>query len=335
MDQMKTPPPMPSRDLGGVCTLNDPDDATPIKKMFVLNDGLLLISEKCTYRLRVADQIDPDRKNPALPPNFQQKLFEYGTNSELLGRTLLQAEVMFRKGFQSVNIDQAMQLTFDAFGDLVSMHETAQAFKSAEQAAIEKIKRLERQDTSQTIPAVGNVRGYCKTFAQKADHFAFSLLAIVRLFYPEKAKNWDAFHELVKSRFGESDPFYKVLELTTPFLQLIRNARDCLEHPHLKGVETRDFELQPDGAIAFPSIEIDFRKSVHERCAIPSFMEEVTNKLLVSFEMIIVHMCSKNIQPLGPFPMSIGLLSEDPRKAWHVRFAYGMYYQDGQFVPCG
>jgi hypothetical protein len=55
MDQMKTPPPMPSRHLGGVCTLNDPDDATPIKKMFVLNDGLLLISEKCTYRLQVAD----------------------------------------------------------------------------------------------------------------------------------------------------------------------------------------------------------------------------------------------------------------------------------------
>jgi len=326
---------MPSRDSGGVCTLNDPDDATPIKKMFVLNDGLLLISEKSTYRLQMADQIDPDRKNPALPPNFQQKLFEYGTNSELLCRTLLQAEVMFRKEFQSVDIDRAMQLSFDALGDLVSMHETAQAFKSAEQVAIEKNERLERQDTSQTIPSVGNVRSYCKTFAQKADHFAFSLLAIVRLFYPEKAKNWDDFYELVKSRFGESDPFYKMLELTTPCLQFIRDARNCLEHPHLKGVETRDFELQPDGAIAFPSIEINFKKSARDRCAISSFMEETTKELLVSFEMIIVHMCSKNIQPLGPFSMSIGLLSEDQRKAWHVRFAYGTYCQDGQFVPCG
>ena len=62
---------------------------------------------------------------------------------------------MFRKEFQSVDIDRAMQLSFDALGDLVSMHETAQAFKSAEQAAIEKTERLERQDTSQTIPAVG------------------------------------------------------------------------------------------------------------------------------------------------------------------------------------
>jgi hypothetical protein len=170
----------------------------------------------------------------------------------------------------------------------------------------------------------------------KADRFALSLLGIIRLYYPEmKGKDWDAFHRLGKSRFGESDPFCKVLELTTPFLRLIHDARDCLEHGNLKGVKTSDFELQPDGAIAIPSIEINFRKSAHARRAISSFMEETMKALLDSFEMIIVHMCSKNIQPLGPFPMSIGLLSENHRKAWHVRFAYGMSDQDGQFLPCG
>jgi hypothetical protein len=331
---MKTP--LPSRDLGGMFTIDNPDDGTPIKKMFALNDSLLLISEKCTYRIQVADQIDPDRKNPALPPNFQQKLFDYGTNSELLCRTLLQAQVMFRKEFQSVDIDKAMQLSFDALGDLVSMYENALAFKSAEQAAIEKTERVERQESSQTVPAVGNVRSYCKSFAQKADHFAFSLLEIVRLFYPEMNKKmWDAFHTLVKSRFGESDQFYKVVEQTTRFLRLIRNARDCLEHANLKGVETRDFEPQLNGAIAVPSIEINFRGSIYHRRAISSLMEETTNKLMVTFEMIIVHLCSKNIRRRVPFPMFIGLLSENQQKGWHVRFAYGAYDQGGQFVPCG
>ena len=33
--------------------------------------------------------------------------------------------------------------------------------------------------------------------------------------------------------------------------------------------------------------------------------------------------------------MTIAPLAENYRKAWHVQFAYGMYYQDGQFVPCG
>jgi hypothetical protein len=328
-------PQMPSRDSGGSFTLNNPDDGSPIREMFKLNDGLLMITEKCTYRIQLADQIDPDRKNPALPPNFQQKLFDHGTQSDLLCRTLLQAKVMFRKEFQSIDINHAMQLSFDALGDLISMHEAGHAFKSAEQAAIEKAEALERRDASRTIPAVGNVRGHCKTFVQKADHFAVSLLAIIRLFYPEmKGKSWHVFRELVKSRYGESDNFHKVVELTTPFLRLVRNARDCLEH-NLEGVQTSDFALQPDGVIAAPSIKIDFRGSVHERCPISWFMQEVTKALIDSFEMIIVHTCSKNMQPAAGLPMTIALLPENYQEAWHVRFGYGMYYQDGQFAPCG
>ena len=229
-----------------------------------------------------------------------------------------------------------MQLAFDALNDLVSMDEIAQAFNSAERAAIEKAEGLERKDASQTNPAVGNVRGHCKTYAQKADHFAVALLGIVRLFYPElKGKGWDAFHDLVKDRYGEIDNFFRVSELTTPLLQLVRNTRDCLEHGNLKGVKTSDFEPQADGTIAPPTIEIDFRKSTHDRCPISWFMQETMKALLDSFEMIVVHACSKNIQAFAGMPMIIAPLDDNYRKAWHVCFAYGMYYQDGRFVPCG
>jgi hypothetical protein len=116
---MNKRPPMPGRDLGGSFKLNNPDDGTAITEIFTLDDGLLMITEKCTYRLRVADQIDPERKNPTLPHNFQQKLFDHGVNSELLCRTLLQAKVMFRKEFQTIDVRRAMQLSFDALSDLV------------------------------------------------------------------------------------------------------------------------------------------------------------------------------------------------------------------------
>jgi hypothetical protein len=338
---MKKHPPIPRRDSGGAFSLNNPDDGSPIKLMFELNNGLLLITEKCTYRVQVADQVDPDRKNPALAPIFQQKLFDYGAESELLCRTLLQAKVLFRKEFQSPDLtDCAMQFSFDAMGDLVSMHEATQEFKSAERAAIEKAQAVHRKDSSQTIPAVSNVRAHCKSFMQKADHFAVSLLGIVQLFYSEmkpemKGKGWQALNKLLKTRYGGSDPFYKVAEIATPVLQLIRNARDCLEHSNLKGVTTSDFEPQPNGTIAPPSIEIDFRNTRHDRCPISVFMEEVTKALMDSFEMIVVHTCSKNMQPFAGMPMVIAPVPESYRKARHVRFAYGLYYQDGQFVPCG
>ena len=41
------------------------------------------------------------------------------------------------------------------------------------------------------------------------------------------------------------------------------------------------------------------------------------------------------IQAFAGMPMTIAPLSETYAKAWRVRFAYGCYYTDGQFAPCG
>ena len=67
-------PPRHSRDFAGSFSLNNPDDGTPIKEMLSLGTYLYIITEQCTYRVQMADQIDPGRKNSALAPVFQQKL---------------------------------------------------------------------------------------------------------------------------------------------------------------------------------------------------------------------------------------------------------------------
>jgi hypothetical protein len=134
-------------------------------------------------------------------------------------------------------------------------------FTCQEEAAIKRAEQSPQQSRSLAIPSVGNVRAHCKTFAQKADHFAGSLLNIVRLFYPERRQmNWDDFEDIVKANYGEEDNFTKVAKQTKPLLQLIRNTRDCLEHRN-DGVTIKDFTLEPDGKIAPPTISINFRQS--------------------------------------------------------------------------
>jgi hypothetical protein len=163
---------------------------------------------------------------------------------------------------------------------------------------------------------------------QKADHFAGALLGVVRLFYPKKKRmNWDDFHQIVNATYGEDDNFCKVVTMTTPLLTLVRNARDCLEH-HNKGVITKDFVLEQDGTIAPPTIEIDFRQSTQHRCSISMFMDEAAKALLNTFEMIVVHLCSKHVQPFAGMPIVVSLLPENYRTVWRVRFGYGMYDQD-------
>jgi hypothetical protein len=242
---------------------------------------------------------------------------------------------MFRKEMLTIDINRAMQLAFEAFGELVAMDDAVWAFKEAEQEAIDKAERTPQQQRSLAIPSVGNVGTYCKTAMQKADHFQRALLKIVRLFYPEaKQMNWDDAQELVQKLYGEPDNFSKVMALTVPMLKLVRNVRDCLEH-HLKGVTTKDFELQSDGMIAPPTIEVDFRQSSQERCPVLWFMEETRKALLNAFEMIVVHLCSKHVQPFAGMPIVVAPLPDNYKAAWHVRFAYGMYYADGQFAPIG
>lgn len=327
--------PRHSRDSGGSFTLNNPDDGTPIKEMVSLGKYLYLITEKCTYRVQMADQVDPERKNSALPPVFQQKLFDLGTDSELLRRTLMQARVLFRKEFLCIDPDKAMELTLEALAELAALHEACESFAASEQAAIDKLEASPSKDRSQTVPAAGSVQTQCKAFAQKADHFAVKLMEIVRLFYPEqKGRNWDDLQAMAKGRYGDSDPFCEVLNIAVPVLKLVRNTRDCLEH-HLPGVVVRDFEPEPDGGVAVPTIEVNFRGSALERCHISSFMSQVERHLLDTFEMLAAHMSSKRMKPFAGMPMEIGLLPEDVQNAWHVRFAYGMYDQNGRFVPCG
>lgn len=323
-----------SRDFGGSFTPNNPDDGSPVKEMLSFGQYLYLITEKCTYRVQMADQVDPERKNSALAPVFQQKLFDLGAGSELLRRTLMQAKVLFSNEFLCIDTDRAMELTLEALAELVALHEVCENLALSEQAAIDRLEATPSKDGSQTVPSAGNVQTQCKTFAQKADHFAAKLMEIVRLFYHEQnGKNWDDLQAMAMERYGDSDPFCKMLCIAAPVLKLVRNTRDCLEH-HLRHVVVRDFEPEPDGRIAIPSIEVNFRGSRLERTSISSFMQQVAKLLLDTFEMLAVHMSSKHMKPFAGMPMGIGLVPEDVQSALRVRFAYGMYDQNGQFVPC-
>jgi hypothetical protein len=98
---------------------------------------------------------------------------------------------------------------------------------------------------------------------------------------------------------------------------------------------TKKAPYKPDGTIAAPTIAVNFRQSLRKRCAISLFMEEIEKALLISFEMMLVHLCSKHVQPFAGMPVVVAPLPENYQSAWRVRFGYGMYHQDGQFAPIG
>ena len=141
--------------------------------MITVGEGLYMVTDNCTYRVQLADQIDPGRTNLNLAPTTQQKVFDHGMKSDFMRGTLLHARVMFKQGFQDIDIQRALFHSFDALSNLVAMREAETAFKSKEGAAIAKVQSSEKKSGSLVLPAAGGVREDCKAFIQRADNRSF------------------------------------------------------------------------------------------------------------------------------------------------------------------
>jgi hypothetical protein len=322
---------MPVRDGAGFFDLDNPDDGTAIKETLSLKDRLLLVTEKCTYEVKLADQIDPNRTNPNLPHNVRRKVLDYGIGSEPLCRILLQAKALFREGFLPIDVGTAMNLAVSALEQFAAPDRVAKDFESIELAATERFAQTKQQARSVGLPSVAHIDSHCKTFAQRAHHFGKATLLIVRLFYPS-ASNWGKLHDIVKAKYGEDDQFSQLITALRPTLHLVLDMRDGLEH-ELDGVTIRDFSMEADGTIAPPTIELKIRKSKLARCSVSSLMEETTKLLLTCLEMTIVHMSAKFAQPVAGLGIEVVELPADDQKARHVRFGYGAHMPDGSFAP--
>jgi hypothetical protein len=324
---------MPMRDGGGSFKIENPDDGTPIKDMISLKDRLLFITEKCTYELRTADQIDPQRLNPNLPHNVQRKLFDLGIHSEALTKTFLQASMLFKEGFLPLDVLAAQRLALEALTEFDAMDRTMKEFKGMEKSAIERAEKGNSQQRSVSLPSIGGVDTHCKTFAQKAHYFSRAMLSLAHLFIPD-ATNWDRLQEIITIKFGQNDNFSRLLAEAIPNLKMVLHLRDALEHQN-KGVTVRDFTMEQDGSIAPPTVELHFRKSVLPRCSVVSLMEGLIVALPVYFEMMIVHLSSKFALPVAGRPIFVDLLPETFQQARFVRFGYWARMPDGQAMPFG
>jgi hypothetical protein len=326
-------PSMLQRDRGGSFAIDNPDDGSPIKEMISLKDRLLIITEKCTYELQTADQIDPQRSNPRLPHNVQRRLFDLGIGSEALAKVFLQTTMLCKEGHLPLDVLKAQRLALEALTEFAAMDHTAKAFKEIEKAGIERAEKGNVQRGSLALPTIGGVDAHCKTFAQKAHFFGRAMLSVARLFYP-KASNWDKLQEIVTTEFGPGDQFSKLLADVIPNLKMVLNLRDALEH-QMQGVCVKDFTLEKNGNIAPPTVELNFRKSVLPRCSVVSLMDGLIVALPVYFEMMIVHLSSKFVLPVAGLPLSVALLPDTFQQAKHVRFGYWAQTPDGRALPFG
>lgn len=323
------------RKSGGRMEIGTADDQSDITALMSLGNTLYAIKEKGIYAIKLADEIDPERTNPDIPP-VQQRIVALGSDSPLVGQTILTAKILFTDEVLPKWFDctRAMLFSLEALTDLVAICELKNTFIDAEDRAITAFDNPSGLRGALILPAIGNVDTICKTFFQKADHVSRSILGIVRLFYKELQgiKGIADLIKYAKGKYGDRDPLVTYLTGIEPLLKYVRNTRNRLEHPNPPAMQAiiSDFALRPDGMIMRPSIEVISGRELHPKSDISSVMAEISEALPQIFEGIVAGLCAKHAGPMSGFEPFLITLEPERRSRGqkHVQYYYGVKIGD-------
>jgi hypothetical protein len=316
-----------------------PEDGAA-KVMVAMKDALYGVHERAIYAIRLADQIDPERTNVAVPNTYQQRL-ALGTQDPEVGRIFLTAHAFFKSIHlgESFSEKEALKFAFEYLQDIAAMKELRFALDRAVEDALRRYDKLPQENRNLGLPVLGDAGARCDAFAQKVGHAVDTLKAIARLFYPEELKQkWiDSLTELASKKYGEQASLTQFMRDARPTLLFLRDLRNMVEHPKdAARLDVYDFKLLPSMQIVAPSVEIV--RAGHETVVgkLSETMGTVTESLLSVGEMLMAQLATANARPCAGFPLLLVELPPDRRPSWnpHQRLSYGIELH-GEIQPLG
>lgn len=303
----------------------------PIREMIGC-DGLYAIKDEAIYLIRLADEIDPERRN-AKVPNVQQKFLDVGYRSPLVGRVLLTARTMFAATYFDERIErEALVIAFRLLTELTTMDRSLVRLIADEDEAEKKVRQGPHRSLS--LPSVPDLAARTKAFVQASDHAAQDLYRLCLLFY-EPRKGWfRTLARTVRERHPERMEFGEFLDGAARFLSFIRNVRHCIEHPQAaQRIAVQDFHLTPDCELHGPSIEIIHPETAEPELPLRCYMDQVLQALVDTTERMVVELAAANATFSG-FDIDVCELEASRRRHPDARYAYAVRIGDA-WQPVG
>lgn len=313
------------RDRGGSADIGTLEDGA-IMEMLPIAGRMLVIKERSVYEMRMADDIDPNRVNPNIPPSSQRLIVNLGTESEIFSRTFLTAKRLFKSEYfpSSIDTTQLLYLTLEVVQELAALDKEVVDYINAEKKASDEYEDRKSKKLNHAVPSIHDLKTRCKTIFQKADQAYQAQLALIRVFYPDFSNKsyYTKFYEFIKNKYGEEDDFSIFLNEILPFILLARDIRNCLDHWDRNETDIKDFDLQLDLSIISPTIEVDYLESKLDRISLSQFLPSVTENLVAIFENMIAFLSTKNLKADRMLQGQIRFIPEEKRINKYIKFAY-------------
>lgn len=303
---------------GSICTVID------------MQHTLYSIHEHAIYAMQLADQIDPQRTNTAVP-NTQQKVLSLGTKDPEVARTYLTAHTLFKSMYLGIQFDEqrAIQFAFEYLTIIAAMRDMQRDLDVTTKATLEKFEARPTKDRSLRLPALGDASHRCAAFTQKIGHAVDTLEKISRLFYPgEITKKWiDSLVAILARKHGEDAPVTSTMRELGASLLRLQRLRNMVEHPKDGDrIAVHDFKLLPSMELLLPSIEIYLPGEEPAKGTLISLMDQVSNALIDEAEELFGLLVAEHIQSSCKSIVFLIDLPKNLRPEWnpHQRFSYGI-----------
>ena len=218
--------------------------------------------------------------------------------------------------------------------DIAGAHELVEKYCDAENVATRSCDPKIHKNLSVIVPALGNIETRCNEFLQRTDHALQKLFRIVQLFYPDVGPcRWEGLKTKIGGESKDIDNFPQFLDETIPFLQLIRNARNCVEHPKPEQrLISVDFSVDARNVLLPPTVEIIDPSTPLPRVSVNAFFTQTFQDLVRVVELMVVFLCARHVSTIGGFPVQVVVFPEKRRSSPHVRYGYGTKMGD-EIVP--
>ena len=147
---------------------------------------------------------------------------------------------------------------------------------------------------------------------------------IIAKFYPNlgltKQSHFPTFYEKLEEKYGENDPFVEFIDKTLYFMQVIRELRNGFDH-RLEHIKVFDFDLQTDGNIIAPTIELSHKKIKLERSSLSDFLEITIKNTIDIIELTFVYLAGKNVRK-GRLPYQVKQIPDDKRRNKFMKYSF-------------
>jgi hypothetical protein len=308
--------------------------------MIDMDSALYVVKERAIYAIQMADQVDRERTNAAVP-NTQQRLLSIGTHDPEVARIFLTAYTMFKSKHLGTGFPEreAWSHAFEYLRDIVAMTEIRAALVKAIKEAVAGSDKVVAKDRSITLPALGNAEERCDAFAQKIGHAIDTLKAVAHLFYPKELSiKWiDSLTVVAAQKHGDDDPLTRFMKEKGDNLLFMRDLRNMIEHPKVnKYVKVSDFQLLPSLDLVAPSLDIVRPGQTPIAEPLASFMAQVIEELVSIAEVFFALLCGANAESSSAFPLTVVEIPFSHRPTWnpHQRISYGIVV-NGEVHPLG